>query len=161
MSDFARRHAEQIRYARQQREEEENRLKRLREAIAEEDKLKAKLGPELWLQFKLLIASKCGEVNKELGEEHYQVSDTVPDELQIAKSSPYVSLVLKYYRTNHSIGFKGGRCNGEYLLGIAEGTREATLTDASDRLKRSLDLESTAEFLLTDCFEKLRPTTAP
>ena len=103
MSDFARKHAELIRYTRQQREEEENRLKKLREAIAEEDKLKAKLGPELWLQFKLLIASKCREVNNELDEEYYEVSDSVPDELQITKSSPHVSLVLKYYRTNHSI----------------------------------------------------------
>jgi hypothetical protein len=159
MSDFGRKQAELIRYTRQQREEEENRLKKLREAIAEEDKLKARLGPELWLQFKLLIASKCREVNNELDEEYYEVSDSVPDELQITKSSPHVSLVLKYYRTNHSISFKGGRCNGEYLLGIAEGTREAILTDASDKLKRSLDLEATAEFLLTDCFEKLRSTT--
>jgi hypothetical protein len=151
MSDFAKKHAEEIRRAEAQAKEVDDRSYESSKVFVERENLTKKLGPDLWLSLRELIVSKCGELNRELGKEYYRCHDEMPNKLRVIRISPPANLRVEFFPDAHRIHFDSGMCSGEYLIGINETTGQAYLTDAHHS---HFETELTAEYLLGECLAK-------
>jgi len=151
MSDFAKRQATQIRNAEEQRAEARKLADTESAAFAERESIKRKLAPDLWNALKEMIVSKCSEVNKELGKDHYRCHDELPNKLQVIRLNPAANLRLEFFPDGNRIHFNAGHCVGDYLIELDDNTEQAILSNA---YHQAFEVESTAEHLLEVCLEK-------
>jgi hypothetical protein len=151
MSDFAKKQAERIRGMERQQAEANERANTESIASAEREALTRKLGPELWTVFRDLIASKCQDVNKELGKEYYRVHDEMPNKLHVIRLNPVANLHLEFFPEANRIHYDSGPCVGDYLVGLRESNGQAVLADA---YHHTFNSEVEAERMLVECLAK-------